>query len=108
MDAAVRQEIEGLRKLKTKQLKLRYRELFQEESASSNHQHLFRRIAWRLAGPRRRRSERTGARARGRVGARRGSAAAGAAPVLEATRGWKGAQRWARSSDTGRRNGSEA
>jgi hypothetical protein len=48
MDAAVRQEIEGLRKLKTKQLKLRYRELFQEESASSNHQHLFRRIAWRL------------------------------------------------------------
>jgi hypothetical protein len=48
MDAAVRQEIESLRKLKTKALKIRYRELFQEESASSNHQHLFRRIAWRL------------------------------------------------------------
>src|SRR5579863_2017115 len=30
------------------ELKLRYRELFGEESPSSNHQHLFRRIAWRL------------------------------------------------------------
>jgi hypothetical protein len=48
MDEAVRQEIESLRKLKTKELKLRYRELFGEDSASSNHQHLFRRIAWRL------------------------------------------------------------
>jgi hypothetical protein len=41
-------EIEGLRKLKTKALKERYRELFGEESRSSNHAHLFRRIAWRL------------------------------------------------------------
>ena len=48
MDAVLRQEIESLRKLKTKALKLRYQELFQEESTSSNHQHLFRRIAWRL------------------------------------------------------------
>jgi hypothetical protein len=48
MDEVVRQEIESLRKLKTKELKLRYRELFGEDSPSSNHQHLFRRIAWRL------------------------------------------------------------
>lgn len=48
MDEAMRQEIENLRKLKTKELKLRYRELFGEDSPSSNQQHLFRRIAWRL------------------------------------------------------------
>ena len=48
MDETVRQEIESLRTLKTKELKLRYRELFGEDSPSSNHQHLFRRIAWRL------------------------------------------------------------
>jgi Protein of unknown function (DUF2924) len=48
MDAALAQEIDGLRKMKMKELKRRYRELFGEESRSSNHQHLFRRIAWRL------------------------------------------------------------
>ena len=48
MDRALAMEIEGLRKLKTKALKARYRELFGEESRSSNHAHLFRRIAWRL------------------------------------------------------------
>jgi len=48
MDEALRQEIESLRKMKTKELKLRYRELFGEDSPSSNQQHLFRRIAWRL------------------------------------------------------------
>jgi Protein of unknown function (DUF2924) len=48
MDVTLRQEIESLRKLKMKGLKARYRELFGEESPSSNHQHLFRRIAWRL------------------------------------------------------------
>ena len=48
MDESMRQEIESLRKLKTKELKLRYRELFGEDSPSSNQQHLFRRIAWRL------------------------------------------------------------
>lgn len=48
MDPAIRQEIESLRKLKLKELKLRFRELFGEESPSSNQQHLFRRIAWRL------------------------------------------------------------
>jgi Protein of unknown function (DUF2924) len=40
--------IEGLRKLKAKELKARYRDLFGEESPSSNRTHLFRRIAWRL------------------------------------------------------------
>jgi hypothetical protein len=48
MDAAMQHEIERLRKLKLKELKLRYRELFGEDSPSSNHQHLFRRIAWRM------------------------------------------------------------
>jgi hypothetical protein len=48
MKLEVRQQIEALRTQKTKALKLRYRELFGEESRSSNHAHLFRRIAWRL------------------------------------------------------------
>jgi hypothetical protein len=48
MNEALRQEVEELRQQKTKALKERYRELFGEESRSSNHAHLFRRIAWRL------------------------------------------------------------
>ena len=48
MNQEVHREIEALRKLKTKALKARYRELFGEESRSSNQAHLFRRIAWRL------------------------------------------------------------
>ena len=48
MNREVHQEIEALRNQKTKALKARYRELFGEESRSSNHAHLFRRIAWRL------------------------------------------------------------
>ena len=48
MDEALAMQIDGLRKLKTKALKARYRELFGEETRSSNHAHLFRRIAWRL------------------------------------------------------------
>src|SRR5258708_10617022 len=48
MDAALQQQIETLRKLKTKELKLRYREIFGEDSRSANHQHLLRRIAWRM------------------------------------------------------------
>ena len=48
MTEALAMEIESLRKLKTKALKVRYRELFGEESRSSNRAHLFRRIAWRL------------------------------------------------------------
>jgi hypothetical protein len=48
MNAVIEKEIESLRKLKTRALKTRYRELFGEESPSSNQLHLFRRIAWRL------------------------------------------------------------
>jgi hypothetical protein len=48
MNEQVRQEVERLRNEKIKALKARYRELFGEESSSSNHAHLFRRIAWRL------------------------------------------------------------
>ena len=48
MKREIQQEIEALRKQKTKALKARYHELFGEQSRSSNHAHLFRRIAWRL------------------------------------------------------------
>jgi hypothetical protein len=48
VDEELRREIDGLRKLKTKELKARYREVFGEGSPSSNHAHLFRRVAWRL------------------------------------------------------------
>jgi hypothetical protein len=48
MDQALRTQIESLRRLKTKELKARYRDLFGEESPSSNRAHLFRRVAWRL------------------------------------------------------------
>jgi hypothetical protein len=48
MKDEVRKEIEQLRREKTKALRVRYRELFGEESKSSNHAHLFRRVSWRL------------------------------------------------------------
>jgi hypothetical protein len=48
MDPALEMQIESLRKLKTKELKQRYLDLFGEESPSSNRAHLFRRVAWRL------------------------------------------------------------
>ena len=48
MNDALRREVEELRKQKTMVLKTRYQELFGEPSRSSNHAHLFRRIAWRL------------------------------------------------------------
>ena len=48
MNDELRKEIERLRGEKTKALRVRYQELFGEESRSSNHAHLFRRIAWRL------------------------------------------------------------
>lgn len=48
MNPAVRSQIESLRKLQMRELKMRYRELFGEASASSNGPHLLRRIAWRL------------------------------------------------------------
>jgi hypothetical protein len=48
MDPTIEEEIGSLRKAKVKELKARYRELFGEESHSSNRAHLFRRVAWRL------------------------------------------------------------
>jgi Protein of unknown function (DUF2924) len=48
MDDAIRQEIEGLGKLKAKALRVRYRELFDEQSRSGNRTYLFRKLAWRL------------------------------------------------------------
>jgi hypothetical protein len=48
MQTAVIAAIEDLPGLKVAALKKRYRELFGEESKSSNKQFLFRRIAWRL------------------------------------------------------------
>jgi hypothetical protein len=44
----VHREIESLRQLQARELKMRYYELFGEASPSSNRAHLFRRIAWRL------------------------------------------------------------
>jgi hypothetical protein len=48
MDPTVIRSIEELGNSKVAVLKKRYRELFGEESKSSNKQFLFRRIAWRL------------------------------------------------------------
>jgi erythromycin esterase-like protein len=48
MNEELRKEIEQLRREKTTALRARYSELFGEESSSSNHAHLFRRLAWRL------------------------------------------------------------
>jgi Protein of unknown function (DUF2924) len=48
VDEGLRQEIAKLRQSKVKELRVRYRALFGEESPSSNRMHLFRRVAWRL------------------------------------------------------------
>jgi hypothetical protein len=48
MDPTTIKALEALQDLKVAELKKRYRELFGEESKSSNKQFLFRRIAWRL------------------------------------------------------------
>jgi hypothetical protein len=48
MDPAVSRAIDELQNLTISVLRKRYRELFGEESKSSNKQFLFRRIAWRL------------------------------------------------------------
>jgi hypothetical protein len=48
MDPSVITVVDKLQELKIPALKKRYRELFGEESKSSNKQFLFRRIAWRL------------------------------------------------------------
>jgi len=48
MDDAIRQEIVHLGKMKAKELRIRYRQLYGEESRSGNRMHLYRRVAWRL------------------------------------------------------------
>jgi hypothetical protein len=48
VDESLRQEIARLRQSTVKELRVRYRELFGEESPSANRMHLFRRVAWRL------------------------------------------------------------
>jgi hypothetical protein len=48
MDAGLVDAIDKLRELNVVGLKKKYRELFGEDSRSSNKQFLFRRIAWRL------------------------------------------------------------
>jgi Protein of unknown function (DUF2924) len=48
MDVSIVNQIEELRRMKVVALRIRYRELFGEETRSSNRQFLFRRIAWRL------------------------------------------------------------
>jgi hypothetical protein len=48
MDPGLEKEIECLRHAKVKELQNRYRVLFGEDSPSSNREHLYRRIAWRL------------------------------------------------------------
>jgi hypothetical protein len=48
MDPAVLAEINDLRQMKAGALRIKYRELFGEETRSSNRHFLFRRIAWRL------------------------------------------------------------
>jgi hypothetical protein len=44
----VYEQIEQLRRMQPEELRERYREAFGEESATTNQQHLRRRIAWRL------------------------------------------------------------
>jgi hypothetical protein len=48
VDPTVIEALKTLKHLKVAELKKRYRELFSEESKSSNKQFLFRRIAWRI------------------------------------------------------------
>jgi len=48
MNSATVTAIEELRDLKVVALKRKYRELFGEDSRSSNKQYLSRRVAWRL------------------------------------------------------------
>ena len=48
MDPTAITALDALQDLKVAELKKRYRELFGEESKSSNKQFLFRRLAWRM------------------------------------------------------------
>jgi hypothetical protein len=48
MDSAVLREIEKLQSASFEHLRMKYRELFQEEPRSKHQHQLFRRIAWRM------------------------------------------------------------
>jgi hypothetical protein len=48
MEADIVNQIEHLRRVKVRQLRDRYKEIFGEESRSNHKEFLFRRIAWRL------------------------------------------------------------
>jgi Protein of unknown function (DUF2924) len=48
MDDALQTEIVGLQRMRTDELRQRYREVFGEESNTAHKQHLVKRIAWRL------------------------------------------------------------
>jgi DUF2924 family protein len=48
MNPTIQAQIEALEKLPVTALRTKYRELFGEESRTSNKQFLFRRVAWRL------------------------------------------------------------
>jgi hypothetical protein len=48
MDESVYVEIEQLGRMRTEQLRQRYRQVFGEETVTNHKQHLVRRIAWRL------------------------------------------------------------
>jgi hypothetical protein len=47
-ETQIREQIEGLRHMTTGQLKVKYREVFGEESRSNHKQFLFRRVTWRI------------------------------------------------------------
>ena len=48
MDNGVLMEIEKLRRASLASLRVKFREVFQEEARTRHREHLFRRIAWRL------------------------------------------------------------
>src|SRR5687767_8885791 len=48
MNDAVRLQIEEIQSMKVRQLRDKYRDVFQEESRSNHRQFLIRRIGWRL------------------------------------------------------------
>jgi Protein of unknown function (DUF2924) len=48
MEADIVNQIQGLRRVKVRELRDRYKEIFGEESRSNHREFLFRRIAWRL------------------------------------------------------------
>ena len=64
MDITLRREIEELRGACIAQIRARYREVFEEEPRSKHREQLLRRLVWRLAGSRGRRTQRSSATTR--------------------------------------------